>query len=262
MKTNGTNAFLFVTHKVNSEILERFLKLQYETKSFGNSFFLINQENNKVPELDTYDNITPYIFNTNSLNTLNYEPIRETIIPGSNHFATLQFYIDYPIFNYYWVIEYDVIFTGNWSVLFSTLNNVDADFIASHIERFTDNPHWIWWETLHLDNIILQDYQYIKSFNPIYRISNRALSYLDSLLKNRNNWGHHEVLIPTALNHSDFKIQEFGGNGEFALTGCSDCSSFVTNYLNEKTIRYRPPIKKEELCMKNKLLHPCKTNTK
>ena len=260
MKNNETNAFLFVTHKVNSEVMRRFLKLQYETKSLGNAFFLINQENNKVLELDAYDDITPYVFNVNSLNGLNYEPIRETIIPGSNHFATLQFYLDYPIFKYYWVIEYDVVFTGHWDIFFPSFNNFDADFIASHIERYTDNPNWIWWETLHLNGVVLQDYQYIKSFNPIYRISTGALSYLDSLLKYRKNWGHHEVLIPTALNYSKFKIMDIGGCGDFSITNSCKISAFVRNNLNESTMRYRPSIRQEELILENKLLHPCKVD--
>lgn len=260
MKINKTNAFLFVTHKVNSEILKRFLKLQCEITDFGESFFLIDQENNRVPELDVYDNITPYIFNISSLNELNYEPIRETIIPGSNHFATLQFYLDYPIFKYYWIIEYDVVFTGHWSTFFSAFNNLDADFIASHIERFTDNPNWMWWETLHLDGVLLQDYQYIKSFNPIYRISSGALSYLDNLLKYRKNWGHHEVLVPTALTYSDFKIMDLGASRDFSISNSCNISAFVKNDLDESTIRYRPPIRQEELTLRNRLLHPCKVD--
>lgn len=253
-------AFLFVTHRISNEIVERFYKLRNETKEFGKTFFLLHLEDNRMLGLNSKYNLTPYIFNTDSLNQLNYEPITDTIIPGSNHFATLQFYLDYPSFKYYWVIEYDVIFTGNWNTFFPVMNSVEADFIASHIERFTDNPNWLWWETLHLDNIILKDYQYIKSFNPIYRISNRALFHLNKLLMNRQNWGHHEVLIPTMLNYLNFKIYDLYGKGEFMLMDGIDFSSFVTNDVNENTIRYRPPIRKEELCLKNKLLHPCKLN--
>lgn len=263
MEDNHTNAILFVTHIVNDEVLERYAKLEQEVKGFGKSFFLLHQEedddsfNPDIPE-----KVFPYIFNIDSFNRLNYNPIEDTIIPGSNHFATLQFYLDHPEFNYYWVIEYDVIYTGRWNEFFMHFESMDADFMASHLERFTDHPHWYWWKSLHLDKIRLHLDQLIRSFNPIYRISNGALSFLDHLLKNRKNAGHHEVMIPTALNYANFKIMDFGGIGKFVPLHFKDRFYSISRYVNDWTMRDKPPIGEEELSIQGKLLHPYKLKDK
>ena len=257
-------AFLFVTHEINDEIFNRYYKLQQETENIGQSFFLFhkkvdeNDSNSDNSESILFSKIKPYIFNENSLDKLDYEPIEETIIPGSNHFAILQFFLDNPGFDNYWVIEYDVIYNGDWAEFFGSFNFLDADFISSHVERFPEKPLWYWWNTLHLDNTKLQKRQLIRSFNPIYRISKGALRFLDNLLKGRRNWGHHEVLIPTALKYWGFKILDFGGSGEFVLPQFDEKFYLMPSTESNGTMRDTPPISEMESLMKNKLLHPVK----
>lgn len=254
------NAFLFVTHKINDEILRRYNKLQQEINDFGELYLLLHQEEEKdnASELVIPEDIAPYLFNIDSLNELDYEPISETITPGSNHFATLQFFLDNSEFKYYWVIEYDVVYTGNWADFFLCFSAFDTDFISSHLERYLNKPHWYWWHSLHLDNITLQTHQYIRSFNPIYRISNRALIFLNDLLKGRKNWGHHEVLIPTALKHWGFSILDFGGDGEFVLPQFEERFYLMPSLYSDGTMRDKPQIREEELLVKQRLLHPVK----
>jgi hypothetical protein len=234
-------ALLFVTHILNQEIVDRYYRLRREVGDGGQCFFLWNKGDNEkeesMPEYELPGDITPYIFNDASLDKLDYEPIEETIIPGSNHFATLQFFLDYPDFKYYWVIEYDVVYTGHWNDFFAQFNVCDADFLTSGLTRFADAPYWYWWPTLHIDNIVLHSHQLYKSFNPIYRISNRALAFLDTFLKGRKNWGHHEVLMPTVLEYYGFTTHSLG---------------------YDELMRYRPFITPEELMLKDKLLHPVK----
>ena len=260
MGNKCTNAFLFVTHKVNEEILERYYKLEKETKSIGQTFFLLNNDDDDYNvKNNLFNKNTLYIFNNNTFDKLDYEPIAETIVPGSNHFATLQFFKDNPRFTFYWVIEYDVIFTGKWSVLFENFKKIDADFISSNIERFADEPSWFWWKSLHLDGVDLKTHQLLKSFNPIYRISNKALMFLDDLLKGRKNWGHHEVLIPTALAYAKLKLLDFGGNGEFVLPQFKERFYINRPLENIRTMRFRPFVEKSELILPDKLFHPVKT---
>lgn len=258
---NNPNAFLFVTHELNNEILDRFYNLEYAVKDYGKAFLLLNRENDEENSstMEIPSNLNSYIFNIESLNELNYEPIEETIVPGSNHFTTLRFFLDHLEFKYYWVIEYDVIFTGEWDYFFQNFNHIDADFITSHIERYPDKPHWFWWNTLHLDNVTLKEHQLIRSFNPIYRISNKALEFLNKLLKGRKNWGHHEVLIPTALRYWGFSILDFGGTGEFVLPQFEEKFYLMPNQITQGSMRAKPQINKTELLVENKLLHPFKS---
>ncbi len=57
----------------------------------------------------------------------------------------------------------------------------DADMLSSHISlRNTDNWDWCWWSTLTFDEENrVEESRWVKSFNPVYRISNRALVFLD-----------------------------------------------------------------------------------
>lgn len=105
----------------------------------------------------------------------------------------------------------------------------------------------------------LKEHQLIRSFNPIYRISNKALEFLNKLLKGRKNWGHLEVLIPTALNHWGFSILDFGGTGEFVLTQFEEKFYFMPTSLANGTMRDKPHISKTELSVENRLYHPFKT---
>jgi hypothetical protein len=91
----------------------------------------------------------------------------------------------------------------------------------------------------------------IRSFNPIFRISNQAIAYLkDAYL---SGWsGHHEVSMATLLNEGGFKINDIGGGGRFVLPGFEE-KNYVTSQrdtngdLKSGTMRFRPLISEEEI---------------
>lgn len=78
-----------------------------------------------------------------------------------------------------------------------------------------------WWDTLKFNSAPQSDAFKIRSFNPLFRISNEALRFIDqSLLQ---GWeGHYEVLLPTLLKTAGFSIAEFGGSGPYVLPGCEN----------------------------------------
>ncbi|RNC66766.1 glycosyltransferase [Proteiniphilum sp. X52] len=247
---------LYVTHRIDETIIERYVNIKNSVKNMSDVFLLFNKEEENV---DIPEGIIPYYFDVESLNNLCYEPIKETIIPGSNHFAVLQFFKDYPTYDYYWNIEYDVYFTGEWDYLFSSFDHIDADFLSSHIERFKDFPNWYWWHSFHLNDVDLPLSQMIKSFNPIYRISKGALKLLNNTLKGGRSWGHHEVFIPTVLNYFGMKIIDFGGHGEFVIPGNEE-KFYSSQGHNNGSMRYRPAYYENEVTEINKLYHPVKSH--
>jgi hypothetical protein len=90
----------------------------------------------------------------------------------------------------------------------------------------------------------------IASFNPVYRISKEALSYLDQ--KQRAGWcGHFEVLIPTLLFRANFRLQDIGGSGQFVMPGEEN------RFYTKKTLRHSPAFDHVGW-RKNKLYHPVK----
>jgi len=118
-------------------------------------------------------------------------------------------------YDYFWMIEDDVCFSGSWDTLFKAYQDDTSDFISTGVYKFEEKPDWYWWFSLKTNNLQIHEKSRIKSFNPIYRLSKRALELINRSLK--NGWsGHHEVLIPTLLYNNGFSITDMGGGGSFA----------------------------------------------
>lgn len=248
---------LFSTHILNDYIIGQVKKLCDETKGIADMYVLL-QEDYLDPAGVPFD-ASVYPFSIERLNSLGYEPWSNTIVPGSNHFPLLQFYLDHTDYDYYWNIEYDVTFTGNWGVFFSFFDDKNEDFITSHIASISERPNWTRWNDMKLvedDNIPYK--YYMKSFNPIYRISNRSLKFLDVFLK-KGNRGHHELLIPTVLDYNGFSLGDLGGNGRFIY---DREELFYTNEDKDRyytsSMRFSPSHRPCEVILPNKLYHPIK----
>ncbi len=188
------------------------------------------------------------LFTNNIMSELGYKPIENTLVPGSNHFPLLKFFIENPHYDYYWNIEDDVRFQGNWKCLFDYFADNDADLITSHVQQFQETPGWYWWYTLDIGEQTITKKHLAKSFNPVYRISNRALALLHKSLQ--NGWsGHHEVVMPTLLQLNGYRIVDFGGEGTFVPEGM--INKF---YINESMSH----IPVEMGSVLNRLYHPIK----
>ena len=79
--------------------------------------------------------------------------------------------------------------------------------MSSYVRDYKEEPDWSWWGSLSgAEEIPLESR--VHSFNPIYRLSSRALAYVHDKLS--QGWsGHHEVLLPTLL--------RYGGMGDFYM---------------------------------------------
>ncbi|WP_035141091.1 DUF3405 domain-containing protein, partial [Flavobacterium daejeonense] len=253
--------FLFLSCQLSKTAIDTFTKIYKTTKSKKHTTYLLYhlKGNNQQKEIDDED---VFYFTDNILTDFNYKSLGEKLIPGNNHFPLLKFYKENPDYDYYWCIEDDVRYTGNWAHFFEYFENFDKSFISSHIQRFVDDPYWPWWGTLAYNGMTLKKKYFIRSFNPIYRISKEALSFIDQELL--NGWqGHHEVLLPTLLYAGGFEIMDFGGKGEFVSNGDED-KFYFGNYIQNSdientasTFRWRP-IHEKMGEIPNKLYHPVK----
>lgn len=261
-KETQKNAVLLSTHIVNEFVIQKYRKLCCDLdKRMYDVILLVNTDNGC--ELRAPDDIVCFTTSVESINELGYEPIEETLLPGSCHYPLLRFFTNNPIYRFYWFIEYDVEFTGNWSVLLNDCgkNLPDYDFLSCHVERYNEatNKNWIWWyKSNHVGNA-LKDC--IKGFNPICRCSHGALSYLDKYQKAGHS-AHSEVMITTCLYHGGFKIGDLGGTGEFVPDGYENKFYIPDlNMVNSGTMRHRPVYTQSEIesyKLPNKLFHPLK----
>jgi len=255
------DVILLTSHVISKSIFSQYQALKIAVSEQTDLFLLLEDIGVKI---QFPADIQAYTFSEDTIEELKYTSIEETLIPGSNHFPVLQFYRDFPDYETYWNIEYDVYFHGDWRVFFYAFENIKADFISSHIEYFRQRPYWYWWNTLHLKTLSIPQSAHIKSFNPIYRISNKALSYLHKVLC-AQNYGHHEALIPTVLNNAGFSLLDYGGIGNFTPQEFKNrfynSVSTLDDYYSNTTMRFRPPYDREKIentpC-DNQLYHPVK----
>jgi hypothetical protein len=250
-------AFLLASHFYSVDVMKEFYKLQDAVQE--DCFVLYHLRQGAFIDNMLFA-LPHFIVRTQSIDRLGYPPLfaQESLVPGSNHFPLIVFSQNYR-YKYYWYIEYDVRFTGNWKDLFDYFKD-DSDFLTAHIRWHKDEPEWCWWNYLvHPSSSIAQEVK-LRSFNPIYRLSNAAIMHIDAMHK--AGWtGHHEILMPTLLYKDGFKLRDFGGKGEFVRSG--DKEKFYIDSTSHRLFdgtlccwdRHQAYEK-----VKNKIFHPIKRN--
>lgn len=148
---------------------------------------------------------------------------------GHPDLIMLHFAKAYPEYERYWLVEYDVRFSGSWATLFTAFEDNDADFLTTSLRTAEHNPDWSYWETLHQPGACgprLTDNERTVGFPPIYRASRAAVNAVDAAY--RAGWGGHcEVTWPTIVRRAGLRIEDMGGNGPF--TASANRGRFYTN---------------------------------
>lgn len=249
---NYKQVFLILSKSWGPELLALYENIAIAAKEYGDCFILFHQSAIPSPERD-YPSVV-YCFTDNVLSDLGYSPICDSLVPGNNHFPLLKFYLENPVYDFYWCIEDDVAFSGDWRVLFDmAVSHSRTDFISSHIAFYKDQQDWQWWSSFSAPEAWQKD-NLVKSFNPIYRISRKAMKLLDFSL--RNGWvGHHEVLMPTLFFKNNLNILDIGGDGRFTPPYLLD------RFYTKDTFRYRPAFQYAG-SSHQKLYHPVKSMEK
>ena len=255
---NKKPVFLFQSHILSRKTLGEFKKIRKAAEGMGDAWFLYHARSEGTPK--PLRKCNAHIFTDESLNSLGYPRIGTPLIPGHAHFPLLQFRLAHPEYSNYWVIEYDVRYSGKWSAFFRFFSENSADFLTCNIRTQSEEPGWHWWKLEHPSASIPLASR-LRSFNTIYRLSPRAIDFLHQ--SHLNGWrGHHEVFIPTLLFQNGFSVTEIGGNGSF--TPIENHDRFYPGTHNDRagrigsgTMRYRPAFWKTGR-RKDSLYHPVK----
>jgi hypothetical protein len=255
---NEQQVFLFLTHVYSKEIVKEFKKIKRATRALGPCFILYHQKTDAPIDRKILD-LHPYIITESDLLKLSDAPyFADTRVSVKPDRSLIKFYSERK-FSYYWLIEYDVRFSGNWKYFFRHFSKTKEDFLTSHIRRYQQEPEWLHWTADHFDKKT-ELIKALRSFNPIFRISRPALDYIYKMYL--DGWtGHYEALFPTLLFHGNFSIRDFGGTGEFVppqdinqfYLGSTTCA-----LLDGKTIRCYPSHLSLIGYPRNKLIHPVK----
>lgn len=241
-------AVLYLTTKSNEWTLSAFYALEQSLQGMADVYFAYHQQGDVLPvSLQNVENL--FVFTSDVLKELGYTPIeRGKLVPGSNHFPLLKFYKENQGYDYYWLVEDDVRFSGEWKDFFGSFASCTSDFLSSVIETKAENPTWCWWTCLKTGNEVIAEEKLLKSFNPIFRLSSQALACIDAHL--RIGWmGHYEVLLPTLLYNKGFLLEDFGGEGTFVRPENN------AKFYDDTSMRIAPVLPDDR---KSYLFHPVK----
>jgi hypothetical protein len=133
---------------------------------------------------------------------------------GYADLVPLRFFQEQPDCRWYWLIENDLRFCGNWAELFRELSASDADLLGTTVQSYADNPGWAFWDSLRTGGAEVPPERRVKSFVPLGRFSRRLFEACDA--RYRCGWsGHSEVLWATIASEAGFRIEDIGGSGRF-----------------------------------------------
>jgi hypothetical protein len=168
------------------------------------------------------------------------------VTEGNNDLPVLAFYNQHPDYEFYWIVEYDVRYTGSWSDLFQELRSSDADLLATTVMERTECPDWFWWAK-HADQLRLE--RLFRVFMPFCRISNRALAAIHEWYQ-KGGSGHPEWVWPSVCKTAGFRLEDIGGAGRYTPEHRRHKHYFNSpqeNSLSPGTFVFRPTFKHEKI---------------
>lgn len=234
---------LFCTHKNDESVKEHYNQLKTQIGERADIWFCYNHQYGEVAE---YDNI--FYYDEKSVNTQGfrlhnyYWNASNKPFYGHNYeLILLSFATQHQEYDYFWVIDYDVLFTGDWNIVFDKCDKDDAELICSNLwlNYGIDICFKIWTPYLKLDTNNLWH-----GFLTVFRISKIFVNTLIQIY-DKGDFGFYEVMIPSVAKHLNLKISTFNDMG-FVVgdkQGDHECSNGCRKWL------------KSECVHKNKIYH-------
>jgi hypothetical protein len=252
-----TVAIVFFTHSFTTTAVAHLRKLKKESVNFGR-FFVYSDIHGGNPGRE--EGVVRFDFQ--AIRQRYSSVLGQTLVPGNCHLAFLDFYRRHPGFQYYWLIEYDVMMTGDWQDFFGAFSDLHADLLASHLRTRDEEPDWYWWNTMAPPKGQAMASELIRAFCPIQRMSRRALELLET--KAKEGWGgHFECLVPTLLRDNGYSLVDFGGDGRLVPQGFRN--RYYTSFSwrdgtleHFGSMRFRPSFPSPFLLKRQALYHPVK----
>ena len=271
MSEKTKNAVVILTHFYNASIRAIFDRVQSEVPAGYDVFLLVNigKSAESLPEGagDIRDRIM--VCNNASLLEMGYPGKCDpngwdgqgwTLNPGNTDLLMLLFRRRNPGYDYYWGLEYDVHYQGNWSVFFNHFAPSDADLLATSLYNAAATPHKMLKPFLFdPDGNQTPLTEILRGFYPLHRLSERALQSIHEHYE--LGWkGHYELGWGTFMSRSGYKVEDFGGDGVYVKPANRNrfyFNALGTWSLSPGTFVFRPPFRKV-LPYENTLWHPFK----
>jgi hypothetical protein len=255
-----------LSHITNRTLWRGFKRLEKESAALADVYFVLNLSSDSVPpDVNGTFTITPAqragLGHPSRAGNVGWwmktSPTHIRDIQSGFDQALLAFRQAKPQYDYYWIVEYDVEFSGRWSELFNAFADDTSDLLCSSIFRHETNPTWAWWESFKWPYDPKPEL--IRGFFPFARLSARAIDAIIAAGQNGVD-GFYEVVWPTVLHHRGLIIEDIGGDGPFVRPG--NVNRWYTSTLASETLSpgsfVARPIRFRAGRKPNKLWHPVK----
>lgn len=252
---------VIMTHLLNDTVFERYRKLRDDlSKDKYDVILLINNYKRNISE-DDINSISQDILyyhqtreKINSLVNSRYyvhECPQDEFIWLNLHLAYLEFYLEFKnMYDSFYYVEYDVVFTGNWSLLFDDIEkHPDIDFLAAKFRIFSKHDPW-WWFKDRGTTIDIPENDRWGSFNAFLKISHKAFEYLCKQLHQQTG-AFHELALITYLKQAGFRCVSLWPDNYDVVEDLSGkyCNSEIFDFESHTRISKQ---------QNNKLYHPVK----
>jgi hypothetical protein len=117
-----------------------------------------------------------------------------------------------------WVCEYDVDYAGQWGELFARLGDREADLLTTTLLYRHQQPRWLGWRSAAAPAEVFPE-RWVRSLNPIFRITRRALDSYTAAVADPRWQGHYEFTLPTVVREAGLRVEDLGGEGSFVPPG-------------------------------------------
>jgi len=219
-------AVLFLTHVVNSAVIARFRRLERALAGGHDLYLGVDLPSLRSARRVTGDLVGPRLvpFNRALLGRLPYERAREpwegsrSVVPGRVDLVAQFFRRLHPAYQRLYLVEYDVVYGGDWRTLFADLDSRPADLLGTNAFRLDEHPGWNLWSTLRIPGGPLPADRVVRMLLAFCRYSWPALQALEAAYA--AGWkGHFEPLVPTVLLQAGLTLEDIGGEGPFVPPG-------------------------------------------
>ena len=162
MSAANRDVVVFLAHRFDQEIERRFLKLKQEC-SATSDIVLFAESGTAVPE-----NLRPFAhyFDFSTVRRTAKSVVGDSVVPGNAHLRALDYFRRFSQYRYYWFIEYDVVYTGDWGAFITSFAEDTSDLIAAHVRAIADESDWHWRESLSAGAEPLPDDRFMIAFLP------------------------------------------------------------------------------------------------
>lgn len=209
---------VFVTHKWSPRIAAHYARLKREAGTQLDVFLAYQPQGAEVLPADLDADLVVHIPASAEHFPLRYQEYesRGHETPwGYVDLVWMTAFLDPRLTGYdrFWLVEYDVDFSGDWGRFFSAARHYAGDLLTARLRPLSVNPRFYYAnryrqpETAPLDPLI--------AFMPISRLSRRLVEHYRDTLRLPGWAGHFEMVLPSIAAAGGLGVAEIGGDDLF-----------------------------------------------